>query len=366
LIFENLDPARFQAELLGRLETPVYKREGFFVFSNLVPGQYTLRIAGQRLQPEILQVLIPVPPAAPGENGPESGASPLFLDSRGDNELMVVVRTTEDGNNGAQRINFDPLILTREIRAGARVFSNSLPPDSSARLAATLEAREISSARIENADGIEENSIVRIIRDESVRIKFDPYYLFASPITRIVGRVVSDAAPEVSLAGAQVRVTQINDTAVARTEIGGVAIFTGQDTSGNAIVLGTEKDISVVTNQKGDYHIYFSNETIGSFKITDQTLAELESAGVPVETRTKLESLRNRFFRGLERFRLILRETLGDDDARKYGALIQTQAENFIRTVSLDAALEGYEVASRTEPINTGQRKAIDFKLVRA
>lgn len=370
LAYENIDPARFHAELVGRAETPVYKREGFFVFSNLARGQYILKITGQRFQPEIIQVLLPAAPAVPVEDGLEGEVStaPLFLDSRGDNELMVVVRTTEDmgGNNGVKRINFDQVILNKEIRAGARVFSSGLPADSSATLAATLESREISSARIENAEGIEENSIIRIVRDASVRMRFDSYYLFPSPITRIVGKVVSERAPEKSLAGARVRITGINDSVVTRTEVGGVGIFTGLNTSGNVIVLGAEKDISAVTNEKGDYNIYFSNETMASFRITDQTLTDLEAAGVPVETRTNLESLRNRFFRGLERFSVALREILGDGDARRYGALIQATAENFIRTVSIDAELEGYEVASRTEPISTGQRKIIDFRLARA
>jgi hypothetical protein len=370
LAYENIDPARFQAELVGRAETPVYKREGFFVFSNLARGQYILKITGQRFQPEIIQALLPAAPAVPVEDGLEGEVStaPLFLDSRGDNELIVVVRTTEDvgGNNGGQRINFDPVILNKEIRAGARVFSSGLPADSFATLAATLESGEISSARIENAEGIEENSIIRIVRDASVRMKFDSYYLFPSPITRIVGKVVSERTPETSLAGARVRITGINDSVVTRTEVGGVGIFTGLNTSGNVIVLGAEKDISAVTNEKGDYNIYFSNETMASFRITDQTLTDLEAAGVPVEARAGLESLRNRFFRGLERFGVALRETLGDDDARRYGALIQALAENFIRTVSIDAALEGYEVASRTEPISTGQRKTINFRLARA
>jgi hypothetical protein len=370
LVYENIDPARFQAQLVGRADAPVYKREGFFVFSNLARGQYTLKITGQRFQPESIQVFLSAAPAGPeeGDPGGEVSTGPLFLDSRGDNELMVVVRSTEDvgGNNGGKRINFDPVILSKEIRAGARVYSSNAPPDSSSTLAATLESREISSARIENADGVEENSVVRIVRDAAVRMKFDSYYLFPSPITRIVGKVVSEESPETSLAGARVRITRINDAVVTRTEVGGVGIFTGLDTSGNAVVLGAEKDISVVTNEKGDYHIYFSNETMASLKITDQTLSDLEAAGVPIDTLTSLESLRNRIFRGLERFRVALRETLGDDDARRYGALIEALAENFIRTVSLDAALEGYEVASRTEPISTGQRKAINFELVRA
>jgi hypothetical protein len=145
-----------------------------------------------------------------------------------------------------------------------------------------------------------------------------------------------------------------------------VEIFTGVDVNGNTIVLGAEKDISTLTNEKGDYNLYFSNEAMASLKITNQTLANLESEGVPEDVRTKVGSLKDQLFRGQERFLVALRGTLGEADARKHGPLIQALAESFIRNLSLDATLEGYEVESKTESINTGQRKVIDFELTGA
>jgi len=370
LVYENIAPARFQAELVDGKRPPEYKRDGFFVFSDLHEDEYTLKITGERLQPAILDVAIPGPSTIPDGTSPENEVAPkpVFLDSRGDNELIVIVRSAEDvgGNNGGRRINFDPMILAREIRAGALVVSNDLPLDPVSRLAVSLEVGRVSSARVENADGLDQGSIVRIIRDNSIRMKFDPYYSFASPITRVVGKVVSLQNPAAPLAGARVRVTKINDTDLTTNDVHGVEIFTGVDVNGNTVVLGVEKDISTLTNEKGDYNLYFSNETIASLKITDQTLANLESEGVPEDVRTKLGSLKDQLFRGHERFLAALRETLGGTDARKHGPLIQELAESFIRNLSLDATLEGYVVESKTESINTGQRKVIDFELAEA
>ena len=51
LTYEPVQPSQFQAELLGAAPTPQYKPGGFFVFSNVAPGTYTLRVGGQRFQP---------------------------------------------------------------------------------------------------------------------------------------------------------------------------------------------------------------------------------------------------------------------------------------------------------------------------
>jgi hypothetical protein len=219
---------------------------------------------------------------------------------------------------------------------------------------------------MENGDGLDQGSVVRIIRDNSIRMKYDPYYSFVSPITRVVGKVVPLQNPAAPLAGARVRVTKINDTDITPNDVHGVEIFTGVDVNGNTIVLGAEKDISTLTNEKGDYNLYFSNETMASLKITDQTLANLDSEGVPEDVRTKVGSLIDQLFRGQERFLAALRGTLGEADARKHGRLIQSRAESFISNLSLDATLKGYEVESKTESINTGQRKVIDFELAEA
>ena len=190
--YENINPSRFQAELIGWGSIPQYKQDGFFVFSGLREGNYTVKITGERLQPAMLTVAIPA-------------QTPVFLESRGDNELVVIVRqvAADSENSGSKKITFDPVILIKQIRAGARVVSNSLPANTSAKLIAPLEAGVVSTTRVENADGLVANSIVRIIRDRSIRMHLDPYYIFDASITRVVGKVVAKQNPALPLAGAR-------------------------------------------------------------------------------------------------------------------------------------------------------------------
>jgi hypothetical protein len=345
--------------LLGSNEEPEYKREGFFVFSDLRDGNYTLRITGERFQPATIDVVTPVQVA-------NSNRAPL-IDSRGDDELIVIVQTIDElpGNNGGRRITFDPVVLTKQIRAGSPVVSDGLSPDSSATLILPLELGSIFEARLDSAEGLEAGDIVRVIRDKSIRLTFHPYYSFATPITRIVGKV-SQADFNIPLAGARVRITGMNDSEVTQTDVQGVAVFTGIDTNDNRIVLGSERDISVVTNEKGDYNFYFSNETLASFRITDQTLEELEAANVPEAVRDDLEAaLIDRVFRGFERFLLALRETIGNANTIRYQELIVRHSENFIRNLTLEVNLAGFQPASKLETLSSAKRKVVDFELTR-
>ena len=357
--------------MVDREKMPEYKQEGFFIFSDLREGDYTLKITGERFQPITLKVVIPPQVVEPPHR-------PVLLAPRGDNELIVVVRAIAD-ENGEKKITFDPVILTKEIRAGARVVSNILSPDPPATLAATLEVGEISSARLKDANALVVGAIVpiaRIIRDESIRLNFDPYYSFASPITRVVGKVVSKQNPATPLAGAQVRVTRINDKAINSTDVRGVMVFTGQDISEKAIVLGTEKDISSLTNREGHYNLYFSNETLGSFKITDKTLDALKADGVPdkvINGLIKPESLKDKFFRRRESFLAAVREKIKEElkDVKeelrdRYIQLVLKHSENFIRKLTLEATLAGFKPATTEAVINTGERKPVDFQLDKA
>ncbi|MFN0085530.1 MAG: hypothetical protein ACKVX9_09100 [Blastocatellia bacterium] len=354
LVYEKVGPTQYRVELDGWEKNPQYKPDGFFVFSNLRKGDYKLKIAGERLQTMSFDARI-------GNIG-EVTPSLVFLDSRGDNELIVIVRSVDVGANGSKKISFDPVVLLQPIRAGAEVFS----PAGTAKLVAALEAGTVASARIDNANGLEPGSIVRIIRENSIRLKYDPYYVFASPITQIVGKVVSRQNPAAPLLNARVHITKINDVTVAPNDVGGVGVFTGADVSGNAVVLGVERDISTLTNEEGDYTLYFSNETLASLKITDQTLASLEAEGVPEDARTKLGSLKDLNFRGLGRFLVALRETIKEEGIRRYQPLIVKHAENFIRNLTLEASLEGHESASGTDSVESGRRNVIDFDLARS
>ena len=348
--------------MVGGGPAPQYKRDGFFVFSGLTGGDYTLRVTGERLQPATVAVNVPA-------------QAHVFLESLGDNELLVVLRRVEDDgeNAGGKKITFDPVILTKQIRAGALVLfapSNNVPGNTLATLAATLDPGEVSTARVEDGAGLAEGSIVRIIRDRSIRMNLDPYYTFASSMTRVVGRVVSKQNPARALAGARVTVTGMNGAAVTANDVRGATIFTGADALGKTIVLGAEKDVSAVTNERGDYNLYFSNETLAGYRVTDATVQALDAAGVPQKVLDVLEgaALKDRLFRGLERFLSALGEAMasegvGDELLLRHRPLILQESEAFVRDLTLEATLAGFAPASKLQPINTAQRRVVDFEL---
>ena len=359
LVFDDVSPTRFRAELVGGGPEPAYKQDGFFVFSGLRGGQYAVRITGERMQPATVEVTV-------------FAQTHVFLESRGDDELLVIAREVEDDDESVdgKKITFDPVILTKQILAGAEVVSNDLPGDPPARLSAPLEVGEVSTARVENGGGLAQGSILRIIRGRSVRMTLDPYYIFASPTTRVVGRVVSKQNPALPLAGARVRVIGMNDAAVTANNVGGVAIYTGTDAGGKPVVLGAEKDISTVTNARGDYNLYFSNETLAGYVVTDATIEFLADSGVPQNVLDVLDgaSVKGRVFRGLERFLSALREAMrsegvGEDLLLRHQPTILQVSEAFIRDLTLEVTLAGFDPASKLQPINTAQRRVVDFEL---
>ncbi len=246
LTYMELSPDRFTAELLGTGRSAQYKAGGFFIFSDLRPGAYTLRLAGRDFRPEEHGAVVEAPSLLNREMS--------IFGQAGDNELFLIVKTVHENNNAiGPRITFDPLILTKEIRAGARVLGAG---GFETELAADLEARDIMQARLASVTGLTPGSILRIVRGRSCRLKFNPYHQFASELTRIVGQVVRADAPEMPLEGAKVRLTQVNDVDVVLNEVQGVSIHT-LEVGGTEAVLGAEKDIATYTNHRGDYNLYF-------------------------------------------------------------------------------------------------------------
>jgi hypothetical protein len=138
-------------------------------------------------------------------------------------------------------------------------------------------------------------------------------------------------------------------------------------------VLGAEKDVTAVTNEKGDYNLYFSNETLAGYLVTDATLQALEDAGVPEAMRDVLAQAppKNKVYRGQERFLNALGEEMGRADIGKelllkHLPLILQHSEGFIRELTLEATLAGFEPASKSEDLSTAQRKTVNFELVKS
>jgi len=240
------------------VKEPQYKPEGFFVFSDLRDGNYTLHLSGDWLQPEDIDISIPL--------------SELIIESAGDNELMVAVTSI----NGDGTISFEPVRLNQLIRRGSRVLASGLTTS----LANSLDIGRITQARLESVAGLSDGDVVRIIRDKSVRMKFNPYYRFPRPVTQFAGKVTEEHVPVVPgepptpIENAEAQLTEVNGTSVQLTDVQGVNVAT-VEIDGRIVVLGVEKDIAAPVNQKGDYHIYFSREMFLSDGTDNDDLEEV-------------------------------------------------------------------------------------------
>jgi len=235
--YEPLDYQRFSAELADVEKTPHYKKGGYFAFTDLLPGDYLLLIFGERFQTRRIPVTIPF--------------APVVFNQAGDNELMVVVKTV----NGNKRITFDATTIRRPIRAGADVVAAGL----TTKLTTKLDAGKVASARFDSVADLAPGAIVRIIRDRSIRLRFDPYYLAPPELTRIVGRVSLMNEPQIRLENALIRITEVNGVAKAVENVAGAAIAS-VTLGGSKVVLGTDSDMQTTANTRGDYNLYFSRD----------------------------------------------------------------------------------------------------------
>ena len=75
--YEVMSPRQYQVQLVGVQRPPQYKPGGFFVFSDLRPGTYLLRLIGERLQPQEHVVTIPLEPVVL-DSPPLLDSVPLF------------------------------------------------------------------------------------------------------------------------------------------------------------------------------------------------------------------------------------------------------------------------------------------------
>ncbi|HKS28216.1 MAG TPA: hypothetical protein VJS44_10370 [Pyrinomonadaceae bacterium] len=257
--FDSLSQSNFIAEIFGpKTRLAQHRQGGFFVFTDLLAGDYTVRISGEQFRTEEFAVTLPF--------------SPLFLDAPGDDELAVVIKSLD---NAATKITFDAVVLPKPFKAGSQVVSSGF----TGTLAAPLDAGKVTAAKLNSLTGLSVGDIVRIIRDKSIRLRYGPYGELPPDFTRVIGKTVFKGPPDRALEGVLVRLTEVNGAAVTVTNVAGAQIVTAQ-ISGKTVVMGSLRDTETLSNHNGDYNLYFNQPDI-----TGVTL-EASRAGLQTAAKT--------------------------------------------------------------------------------
>jgi len=188
----------------------------------------------------------------------------------GDNELAVVVRNV---NPVTRRVLFDPVALAQPIYAGAPAKSTSL----STILTEQLDAGKVTGAKLASVAGLAPESILRLVRASSIRLRFDPYHQFPTAITRVVGRISLAEDPSVALAAARIRLLQVNGVAISLDTIADADIANVQ-IAGRRMILGSGTDVITESNASGDYILYFPTDGFFQSLAVEASLAGYQTA----------------------------------------------------------------------------------------
>lgn len=298
LNFNVIKHPRFRVQLLRKNNSPnsvaiisnhspQYKSDGFFVFSNLSNDEYTLRIQATSFQTLYYPFSIPFQ------------WTNSIIKSSGDNELIVVVKDIVPSKN---KVTFEPIILSKEIEKHSIVISNNLET----KLSERLEIGKRESALLSSVNNLSVGSIIRIIRGNSLRLKFNPYFTHQNGVTNIIGKVVSSTNNELPLKGVKIQLKKINDGAITWIDLEGVNIAVAE-VGGNKMVLGSEKDLITFSNNNGYYGFYFD--------------------------RWKFIDLNNN--------------------------------NDLLNKITLEVSLEGYKEVVHEEALKSGERKTLNFQLIK-
>ena len=237
----TLEPIRTNLEVkLQDIErSPIYKDDGFFVFTDIDPGKYDLMLSKPGYQNrDDIKVELPI---AVDEKLVE-----FSLD--GENELILVVRRVSN-----KKIEFDKIKNVKTIREGAKVLSQGL---TTYLIDEIPNGIEISQAKLHDINGLTPGAIVRILRDKSLKMRPGPYYSYPEDVTLVVGQVTYAFGKGTPLSDVHVEIIRVNGTPVNFEDVEGVEIAFITDGE-HKYALGTQADLLTISNIRGDYNFCF-------------------------------------------------------------------------------------------------------------
>ena len=235
----------FGVSILDNSAVPLYKTDGYFVFSDVkpLPTDYRFHLAAPSYQSRMVEKNLP-------------SDSPVELSFAGEDELYVFIDDVQNGTE--KRVTFGTIPFLKTIPPGAAVYGEN---GFSTTLAAALEGENIGFAVLDDIAGLSAGELLRFVRSSNIIMRPGPYYRF-NPGTTVAALKFSDnSTPGQPVpAGVRCEIIEVNDTAISSTSVGGLEVKTVTP-GGTGLVLGAEKDITAYSDERGYCVFYYPANT---------------------------------------------------------------------------------------------------------
>jgi hypothetical protein len=239
----------FKVSMHGSSSMPIYKGDGYFVFSDLEPSitDYQFRLSAQGYRARMIKKNLPA-------------ASPVELTYPGEDELYVIIKNVE--NSTDKKVIFDSIPFVKTIPKGSMVIGEG---GFSTTLTETLEGENITFAVLQDItplSSLTPGKILRFVRSHNILMYPGPYYPFAPGTTIAALKFVNSNSPDMPAANVRCEITKVNMAAISPNNVASLDIKTVSLTNPAVeLVLGTENDIVTYSNERGDAVFYYSADT---------------------------------------------------------------------------------------------------------
>lgn len=246
---EVIPSKNFTVSIQNHRAAPLYKEDGFFVFSDLEPSpsNYRFHLTARSYQARVVEKNLP-----PG--------LPLELNFDGEDELYVSIDQVLNG--AARKVTFANIPFIKTIPRGAAVYGEG---GFSTRLSTALEGEDIRSAILDDIAGLSSGGILRFVRSNNIMMRPGPYYPFATGTTVLALRFVDNSTPDKPpLANVKCKIIEVNGAAPnSPTSVSAVAVHTVTlpDPVGKTI-LGPGDNMTTYSNERGDAVFYYPDGTV--------------------------------------------------------------------------------------------------------
>ncbi len=221
------------------------KNDGFYVFTDMVPGTYELLIEADGYDAFTQSVDLPLP------------GTPV-LNVPGENEVLL---SATNSNTSAETVEFAPRNFFTAAPDGTSVITSRRI----SVLADPLEGESVSMATLDEVGSgvsrIRRRDVLRLVGERVVRLRPAPHYRFDDRLLRLSG-AVRDGANGSPIAGATVTLSRIGTRSIDSEDVGTtpgntVRVYTIGTTTATKRVVGVGRDVIKSTNSRGQYVFHF-------------------------------------------------------------------------------------------------------------